>query len=143
METYLGKKANIVHNQNFENAVVKVLEGGSNLTISEDLELEPFKTPSSIELDPEEDNNLSLAEQIKNNMSKRQKQNLNPNAKHVIDFQHIPSGSVKVERFFSSAKHVLTDQRTRLLPSNLENILCLKENHKWWDMKSVIEAMKQ
>ena len=46
-----------------------------------------------------------------------------------------------VERFFSSAGYALSDLRNRLLPSNLELQLFLKVNKRFWDKKTVQNAM--
>ncbi len=55
----------------------------------------------------------------------------------------IPGTSVKCERHFSLAKHILTDTRKRTTPALFEALLILKVNREWWDEYTVAAAMKQ
>ena len=47
-----------------------------------------------------------------------------------------------MERLWSLAKFVLTDERSRMTPQLFESIMFLKVNKDWWGQFEVIEAMK-
>ena len=46
-----------------------------------------------------------------------------------------------VEQFFSQVNHVFNDRRKSLLPSNLEAIMFLKLNERFWTPKLVAKAL--
>ena len=55
-----------------------------------------------------------------------------------VDF--ICGSAAEVERLWSIAKYILTDNRARLTPAMFEALLFLKTNDEYWDMAMVMEA---
>ena len=47
----------------------------------------------------------------------------------------------RVERLFSKAKHILTDDRKRMEPRRLEEVLYLQYNRSLWDERTVQDAL--
>ena len=54
------------------------------------------------------------------------------------DLSFIPPTSNDAERFFSAASFAMTNLRKSTLPKNLEMIMFLKFNCKWWDVKLLV-----
>jgi hypothetical protein len=54
-----------------------------------------------------------------------------------LDSDWVPATSNDCERLFSSAKLVYQDLRKSLTPRNLEILLFLKMNRKYWDIEDV------
>ena len=52
----------------------------------------------------------------------------------------ICGSAAEVERLWSIAKNVLTNNRSRLTPAMFETLLFLKTNDEYWDIQSVQEA---
>lgn len=57
--------------------------------------------------------------------------------------QYIPPTSNIAERFFSQAGIVLSPQRQAMAPAQLENILFLKTNRRYWNVAMVQMVGKQ
>ena len=55
-----------------------------------------------------------------------------------VDF--ICGSAAEVERLWSVAKCILTDNRAKLTPAMFEALLFLKTNEEYWDMATVMEA---
>ena len=55
-----------------------------------------------------------------------------------VDF--ICGSAAEVERLWSIAKYILTDNRSRMTPAMFESLLFLKTNEEYWDMSMVMEA---
>ena len=55
-----------------------------------------------------------------------------------VDF--ICGSAAEVERLWSVAKYILTDNRAKLTPAMFEALLFLKTNEEYWDMTMVMEA---
>ena len=83
----------------------------------------------------------SLAERMKHRMKKRKagliESDLSSPYKNV-DF--ICGSAAEVERLWSVAKYILTDNRAKLTPGMFEALLFLKTNEEYWDMATVMEA---
>ena len=55
-----------------------------------------------------------------------------------VDF--ICGSAAEVERLWSIAKYILTDNRSRLTAASFKTITFLKTNEEYWDMAMVMEA---
>lgn len=128
---YLSPTARIIKHQSFESGIVKLLSGQDTLTVVEQALLSKFKTSAS-----SSDETVSFAESV---LKK-------PMLSTYQDLKYIPPTSNHVERFFSSAKLVVTDLRKSMYPKTLEMLLFLKYNSYLWDekqMKLLRAAMKK
>ena len=83
----------------------------------------------------------SLAERMKHRLRKRKagliETDISSPYKNV-DF--ICGSAAEVERLWSVAKYILTDNRVKLTPAMFETLLFLKTNKEYWDMATVMEA---
>lgn len=55
-----------------------------------------------------------------------------------VDF--ICGSAAEVERLWSIAKYILTDNRSRMTPAMFESLLFLKTNVEYWDVPMVMEV---
>ncbi|EGZ15692.1 hypothetical protein PHYSODRAFT_506404 [Phytophthora sojae] len=62
---------------------------------------------------------------------------LAPRRSQYVDVAYVPPMSNECERFFSTAKLVLTDVRKSLSPTMLEMLMCLQYNRDLWDVNTV------
>ena len=131
MERYLSPTASIVHSPAFESGVCKLLQGKEILDSDEEQALCKFKK-DGVERG---DENQSFAQSVlkKSKLLCRRYQ----------DLDHIPPTSNRAERFFSSAKLIVSDIRKSMLPKNLEMLLFLKFNRKMWDEKLLSEVYNE
>ncbi|KAJ8503265.1 hypothetical protein ON010_g19106 [Phytophthora cinnamomi] len=134
---YLTPDADIVHSENFEKAVVKVLAGDAMLLTEEErATLEPFKlVGSAVVPEPQAGTAEGFAERV----LKRRKVRAAPPSYALLEA--IPPTSNVVERLFSVARAVLRHERHRLSPMVLEMILFLKINSRLWNV-AVVESNK-
>lgn len=58
-----------------------------------------------------------------------------------IDCNFIFGSAAQVEQMWSQAKYILSQQRSRMSPILFETILYLKINDRFWDKKTVHEAI--
>jgi len=117
---FLGPASRIIHSPMFESGICKIIEN-KELNVDEEQAMLPFKT----HMITNDDNGESFAEQVLKKQRIFQYQ----------DLSFIPPTSNHAERFFSAASFVMTDLRKSTLPKNLEMIMFLKFNRKWWDVK--------
>lgn len=117
---FLGPASRIIHSPMFESGICKIIEN-KELNIDEEQAMLPFKT----HMITNDDDGESFAEQVLKKQRIFQYQ----------DLSFIPPTSNHAERFFSAAFFVMTDLRKSTLPKNLEMIMFLKFNRKWWDVK--------
>jgi hypothetical protein len=96
---YLGRHANIIHDQNFENAIIKIQSGKEDdLTIAEeDSVMSLLKEPVDIAIEPA-GGDLPFAQR----MLKRQKTQTSNGSKYIKTSFLLPT-SAEVERLFSQA----------------------------------------
>lgn len=77
-------------------------------------------------------------EAMEDTLGKRVK--VNKNERYIpVDFIH--RSSSEVERLWSTAKHVLSEQRGSMNPVLFEAILCLKYNSSFWNEHIVAAAV--
>ena len=53
---------------------------------------------------------------------------------------YIVGSAAEVERLWSTVKHILTSERTRLTPILLEALVYLKVNSDYWGIEEVVKA---
>ena len=80
---------------------------------------------------------LSMQERIK-----RRKQETSDNNEDIyMNVDSICGSAAEVERLWSIAKYILTDQRKSMTPQMFEALLFLKINERFWDLALVQKAM--
>jgi len=77
----------------------------------------------------------SIAEIIKKKKRKVQA------TSQYINLDFILGSTALIERLFSTAGHISSDDRQRLTPYLLEPILFLKVNRSYWDLNTKVAAM--
>ena len=125
---FLGPASRILHSPMFESGICKIIEN-KELNVDEEEAMLQFKT-HMIKNDEDSD---SLAEQVLKKQRIFQYQ----------DVSFIPPTSNHAERFFSAAFFVMTDLQKDTLPKNLEMIMFLKFNRKWWDVKLLANVFNE
>lgn len=135
--THILADSNIVHSEHFENALVKILNNNENhLSADESNAVKHLKMV--LELDP---SGSKIAPQEKSDFASTLIKKRKSNVTSYIDCRFIVPTSNLVERFFSLAGQCFNEHRQRLLPLNLEMQLFLKVNKKFWDCKTVCDAI--
>jgi hypothetical protein len=136
----LKPNADIVHNPDFESAVVKIQAGKeSSLTPREKCAV------SSFLLEDRDVNDRNEADAIEETytqriMRKAEEQRTVKRSKYR-PLLHLCPTSVVVERLFSRAKLIMTPNRRRMDPSTLEMLLLLRCNKDLYDARTVDEAI--
>lgn len=132
MKHHLAAGADIIYDKNFDSAVVKVQRGNeSALTTAEKATIARYKldTATAITIEAADVEKVSYMDKVRaNGMLKRAKTTT------YKCMNHISATSNVVERLFSRAKHIMTDERRCMDPSTLEAILFLKYNRDMWDI---------
>jgi len=145
MERHLAKNASIVHSPDFENAIAKV-QGNmpfSKLTLAEKRAIDFYieSGDDETESDGEEKTfdrpifaSISAMANAQAEAEQRIKRSRIGQIKPML---HISPTSNIVERLFSNAKLIMTDQRRCMDPTTLETILMLKLNKDLWDARDI------
>ena len=147
MAQYLSPDADIVSHKQFESAIVKVISCNFRSIKKSDKELlMPFILDTKIAKDVEQDGEcikvkeLGFAEDL---LIKKRKRNTK---KHVNDIytllEWIPPTSNVCEWLNSQAKLVITDIRSRMTPTSLEECLFLKSNRHLYDLQFFATAVR-
>ncbi|KAE9057577.1 hypothetical protein PF010_g31327 [Phytophthora fragariae] len=143
MGSYLAPRAPIVKCPMFEAACVQALKGEiltrDNHTALCMLEVNPTSSQ-----DREENRSSTTARKLgfAERALKRQKSVVNPVSRYPM-VQYIPPTSNVVERLFSQAKVVLSPLRQSMSSAQLERVLFLKINRRFWSIETVVVASKQ
>ena len=145
LEEKLGSRCKLVTNPEFESGIIKILEGEEcNLTC---LECTATKTllnvpeknvsssPSDEEDDPTDYYQLCALKRRKLNKAKETKS-------AYIDLRFLTCTSVAVERLFSTAGSILTDDRRHMRTNTFEALVYLRMNQNFWDVQTVASVMK-
>jgi hypothetical protein len=129
-EDHCSSGATIVTHKEFENGLVK-LQKGEETTLSqlEKQAMRVFLSEEAGQADIEEEVD-SFAESILL-ANKRRRVSL------YTDTKWVPSTTAGVERLFSLAKQVRTDQRSAMLPKTLEILMYLRLNQSLWNISTV------
>jgi hypothetical protein len=128
MKSHLAGDAPIVHNRDFENAVIKIQTNKEDkLTPLEKRAVKVFLLAPNVEEDVGEENFTEM-------MARLEEEAKAPKGKSKYrSLAHISPTSVVVERLFSRAKLIMTPHRRCMDPSTLEMLLLLRYNKDLWD----------
>jgi hypothetical protein len=146
-EVYLQDDSAIVHNKDFERAIVKHLLG-EDLTVADEALLRKLELPAVDVVNPlanggEESNGsnggANFAASILRAQAREQQEMV---VRKYVDFSKIPISSNVVERFFSQVKLTLTHLRNSLKPRTLETIMFLKMNATYMTKVEVHKALR-
>ena len=141
----MAADADIVHNKDFERAVVLV-QGGQEqeLKRAEKDQIRRFLIDEddeySDENDTEEDRDRNAAQKLLDENRERKRARFQKPTRYRC-MNHIHPTTNKVERLFSRAKLVLTDMRKRMTPRHVELLLFLRMNRSLWNEVTVEQAM--
>ena len=135
---YLGQDANIVANPVFEKAIMKLQDDSPNELNEEEKQAVAYLFTVNFEAEDQQQSADTDTDFARSIIKKRK---MTMPVKKYESCKFILPTSDLVERFFSSAGYALSDLRNRLLPSNLELQLFLKVNKRFWDKKTVQNAM--
>ena len=129
---FTGPRADIVHSPDFGSGCVRVLRGNtSRLTRAEKAALRPFVDESApcTPLGREEEGSFVERIQKRRCLAEQEQQ--------YTLLRSVPPTSNVVERFFSMARVTFGHERNSLLPETLEQILFLRQNSSYWDVRTV------
>jgi hypothetical protein len=128
MRSHLAPDAPVVHNKDFENAVIKIQTNKEDkLTRAEKKTVEVYL------LDPVEEDEAEMKEDYAMRMARLEEEAKAPKGKSKYrSLAHIAPTSVIVERLFSRAKLIMTPHRRCMDPSTLEMLLLLRYNKDLW-----------
>lgn len=148
---YISDEANIVADEAFEKAVMRIARG-LPLTSDQEALVEPLlkeDCPASnvdgrdepvLSSSSEED--LAYSVELERKLKRqRMEQQVAEKPKQYVDLNVLPGTSVNCERLFSAAKFILSDTRKRTSPKLFEALLLLKVNRNYWNALSVGKAM--
>ena len=138
--TRLSSDAPIVHNVDFEFALVKLQDNRTNVLNDKEREAvkdfvstdNPVRKSAAIQKDV-----LTFSEQA------RKKRKVSSGAGVYIDTKFVIPTSNIVERLISVAGDVFGDHRHRLTPLNFEQQLFLKKNSGLWGLTEVNEIVQR
>jgi hAT family C-terminal dimerisation region len=137
---YLDMDAQIVNNKDFENGIVKVINGNAVLTEQECQALKRLRVEEVTDWQDVYSSSTNPAEYGKKMLEQaRKRRRLNKST--YTDLSLIPISSNTVERFFSQVKLNLNNLRNSLLPSTLETIMFIKMNNALITASWVEKAM--
>jgi len=131
----LSSSAKIVHQQEFESAIVKLQDKKMELlTTEEKKSIEHLKCKDSeIITENNSVDSLSYAEQA----LKKRKINHEKAGSCYMDTRYIVPTSNMCERLFSKTGYALSDRRGNILPSNFEEQIFLHANSSFWNVEDV------
>lgn len=142
MEFYLDKNAQIVHTPDFENGIVKLIDGNdSGLEMEEEEILELFLNVDYMESQLKE--NEQMEQSIAQKALNLKRQRTVVSCSSYYDLRFIPPTSNVVERLFSNARLVLTDYRKSMTPYSFECVMFLKCNRKQWNISTVMKLVAE
>lgn len=138
MSKYLSADASIVHENLFENAMVKLMDGNDGqLNAAEQTAVKALAVQSGSTCEEDGRPPSSYIERVG---AKRHR--LNSTGNQYIDSRFIFVTPCTVERLFSAARWANTCLRKDISPILPKLLLILKLNRKYWDLKMVSVAVK-
>ena len=141
MRSHLAANAPIVHNKDFENAVVKIQSGKeSTLTRNEKTAVKAFLLDASEVEDDEVEEEMDYALQMEH-LEEEAKTEHEKKSKYR-SLAHIAPTSVIVERLFSRAKLIMTPHRRCMDASTLEMLILLRYNIDLWNASTLDEVIE-
>lgn len=150
---YISDNAEIIENANFERGVVKIQRNEAALLT--DAEKEAVKglrrVPPAVAadaaaaagmMDDPDPIVLSSPTKLASAMDrKREREQATAGQDAYINCDYITGSVAEVERLWSLARHILTYERMSTKPINVEALLFLKANKRFWDEVTVQKAM--
>lgn len=138
---YISSNAEIATNAIFESGVVKIQEGKEDTLSRHERRavaslLKNSDDAASIQDDEPCNPWLPMEEQL----SKKRKRNRS--VSKYINCSFIPGSVAEVERLWSTAKYILSENRQSMTPELFEALLFLKLNSRFWDVSLVSDAYK-
>ncbi|ETV75777.1 hypothetical protein H257_10148 [Aphanomyces astaci] len=131
MANRIAPNARTVQDLDFENCIVKILEG-------REFDLTPQERASAVSLLKRSATReattapaSTLAERAAIRMANA------PAASDYMDLRFLRPTSNICERFFSVVKHALSDNRSRILPKNIEAQMFLHFNAEFWTAEDI------
>jgi hypothetical protein len=144
LQSHIHPFAPIVKNPELESAICLVMDGKEeSLSVPQVQALKRYvKNDIHLSVVSSEDETLTYAEKV---LKKRKiEAAADMESSRYIDFGLVTSPTSNiVERLFSKAKLVSTDNRKSLLPRNLESVLFLMANRSLWDERLVDKALQE
>lgn len=131
----LCSSAKIIHDQSFENGLVKLQQGKmGQLSFSEECAVQVFAK----KLDPVfDESSSSMDKSIISRAFKRQKAEVMNLATGYDDVRYVLPSSNLCERLFSKAGYAINSRRMATLPSNIESQVFLFANCSYWTIADV------
>eukprot|EP00171_Calliarthron_tuberculosum_P001364 IDg1364t1 len=137
---YISANASIVAHRFFETGVCKLQKGMANtLTACEKEAVRCLRKESSTQDPLPSSRSSRQSEGISERLRKRQK--LSASNDGYIDTRFLLGSVAEVERLFSVAKNVLTENRRSMTPRLFEAIVFLRVNCRFWDASLVSRAV--
>ncbi len=143
--THIRRDATIINNPNFENGILKILDGREDeMTRAEKSACAIFlKDPdgdqqTEAELAEEEDD-VGYAASILRTSQQAKRARGSVSAYKEVD--HVSPQTVIVERLFGKAKHIMSPLRRKMDPDSLNMLLFLKANRKLWANARIIQKI--
>lgn len=141
LNSHCGKNASIIHSVDFENTIVKILDGKESdlcekekdSVVNLKLNISPVETETAA---------LSKPNFAADLLKRRKMEKTNSNSAYM-NCKFLRPTSNMVERFFSLAKFTYNDLRKKLLPYNLEMQLFLNLNGHLWNDRLVMECISE
>ena len=143
--THISRNSPKITNPHFVTGVIKIQRNRhATLTVEEKEACESLLAQDANEGGGQgqatnQQSSLSLADRMKNRIRKRKAGVME--ADHTSPYKNVDficGSAAEVERLWSIAKYILTDNRARLPPAMFETLLFLKTNDEYWDMAMVI-----
>lgn len=137
MSYYLSQNASIIHDKDFDNALVAIMDATEhNLSVKQVQLVKQFEKPiSDISENDDSGNNTteSYAKDILNSAKKAKVDGTH----NYIDMSFINPTSNIVERLFSQSKLYFNDKRKRMKTTRLEDTLFLHYHKELWTSKDI------
>jgi len=134
---YIDSKAQIVHSPDFESGVVKIQNRKTDeLSDAEKLACKKLERTAVDITNNNSTSNLSLTEQV--SLGKRKRQDASNN---YMNTSFVLGSTAELERLWSIAKNILTNNRQETTPLVFESILFLNVNKTYLNEYTVKEAM--
>jgi hypothetical protein len=141
MSKYLAADANIVHKKHFDEGLIKILRSNKSM-----LNLAQTQAVSSLLKETVLDEVIEIQDSEPVDYVERaiKKHRIIGNTRSsYIDCRFLVATTNTVERLFSTSRSIMTYQRSKMSPIMFEAILFLKINRSFWDLKTVISAVKK
>ena len=149
-ERRLRPDHDLVVSKSFESGTVKILnEESESLTPEEQQACQCLLRDKWKHLYPDADKNTEPDDVPSSGTSprsfrrkKKQKRSSQIlNSQYIGDVSWISATTVVVEQLFSKCSLVMTADRRKMFPRLFESIVCLRQNHEWWDLQLIQDVL--